>query len=136
MPKKIKVGFLTNGGGAHVGAYLNALRDTDACSAVVLADPDGKWANEAQKVLGEKLKGTYRDHKQMLTAEKPVMSIVTMEARLAPPVIDLALEHGCHVFAEKPACLRAEDFVPLIKKANEERQQTMVFMGKKIIAQL
>ena len=58
MPKKIKVGFLTNGSGAHVGAYLSALRDTDACSEVVLADPDGKWANEAKKALGDKLKGT------------------------------------------------------------------------------
>ena len=113
-----------------MGAYLNALRDTDACSAIVLADPDGKWANEAQKVLGEKLKGTYRDHKQMLTAEKPVMSIVTMEARLAPPVIDLALEHGCHVFAEKPACLRAEDFVPLIKKADAKHLHVMMASGQ------
>ena len=54
MPKKIKIGFLTNSSGAHVGAYLNALRDTDACNAVVLADPDGKWANEARKVLATK----------------------------------------------------------------------------------
>ena len=76
MPKKIKIGFLTNSSGAHVGAYLNALRDTDACNAVVLADPDGKWANEARKVLGDKLRGIYHDHKQMLSREKPVMSIV------------------------------------------------------------
>ena len=40
MPKKIKVGILTNKTGAHVGAYLNALRDTEACESVVLADPD------------------------------------------------------------------------------------------------
>ena len=32
MPKKIKVGFLSNNSGVHVRAYLNALRDTEACS--------------------------------------------------------------------------------------------------------
>ena len=136
MPKKIKVGFLTNGGGAHVGAYLNALRDTAACSAVFLADPDGKWANEARKVLGDKLKGTYRDHKQMLASEKPVMSIGTMEARLAPPVIDLALEQGCHVFAEKPACLRAEDFAPLIKKADGKNLHVMLALANRLNPEL
>jgi len=136
MPKKIKVGFLTNGGGAHVGAYMNALRDTDTCNAVVLADPDGKWANEAAKVLGDKLKGTYRDYKQMLEREKPVMSVVTMEAALAPPVIDLALEHGCHVFAEKPACLRAEDFTPLIKKADGKKLHIMLALANRLNPEL
>ena len=132
MPKKIKVGFLTNSSGAHVGAYLNALRDTDACNAVVLADPDGKWANEAKKVLGDKLKGTYRDYKQMLSREKPVMSIVTMEAGLAPPVIDLVLEHGCHVFAEKPACVRTEDFAPLINKADSKHLYVMFALANRL----
>ncbi|MEC8819455.1 MAG: Gfo/Idh/MocA family oxidoreductase, partial [Pseudomonadota bacterium] len=86
--------------------------------------------------LGDKLKGTYRDHKQMLTAEQPVMSIVTMEARLAPPVIDLALEHGCHVFAEKPACLRAEDFVPLIKKADAKHLHVMMALANRLNPEL
>ena len=48
MPKKIKVGILTNKTGAHVGAYLNALRDTEACESVVLADPDGHWVESAR----------------------------------------------------------------------------------------
>ena len=91
MPKKIKVGILTNKTGAHVGAYLNALRDTEACESVVLADPDGHWVESARKVLGGKLKAVHRDAKQMLAQEKPTMAMVTMEARIAPLVIDLAL---------------------------------------------
>jgi hypothetical protein len=88
MPKKIKVGILTNKTGAHVGAYLNALRDTEACASVVLADPDGNWVKSTRKILGGKLKAVHRDAKQMLAQEKPTMA---MEARIAPPVIDLAL---------------------------------------------
>jgi predicted dehydrogenase len=72
----------------------------------------------------------------MLTAEKPVMSIVTMEARLAPPVIDLALEHGCHVFAEKPACLRAEDFAPLVQKADSKHLHLMLALANRLNPEL
>src|SRR5262249_55124406 len=32
-------------------------------------------------------------------------------------MIDASLEAGCHVFAEKPSCVRAEDFEPLVHKA-------------------
>ena len=136
MPKKIKVGILTNQTGAHVGAYLNALRDTEACKAVVLADPDGHWVDNARKVLGGKLKAVHRDAKQMLAQEKPTMAMVTMEARIAPPVIDLALEAGCHVFAEKPACLRAEDFAPLVKKADSKHLHLMLALANRLNPEL
>ena len=49
------------------------------------------------------------------------MALVSLEGRLAPVSIDLALEAGCHVMAEKPACVRAEDFAPLARKANEKK---------------
>ena len=136
MPKKIKVGILTNQTGAHVGAYLNALRDTDACESVVLADPDGHWVDNARKVLGGKLKAVHRDAKQMLAQEKPTMAMVTMEARIAPPVIDLALEAGCHVFAEKPACLRAEDFAPLAQKADSKHLHLMLALANRLNPEL
>ncbi|MBC8325062.1 MAG: Gfo/Idh/MocA family oxidoreductase [Verrucomicrobia subdivision 3 bacterium] len=132
MPKKINVAILTNQTGAHVGAYLNALRDTEACGAVVLADPDGHWVERARKVLGGKLKAVHRDAKQMLAKENPSMAMVTMEARIAPPVIDLALEAGCHVFAEKPACLRAEDFAPLVKKADGKHLHVMLALANRV----
>ena len=136
MPKKIKVGILTNKTGAHVGAYLNALRDTEACEYVVLADPDGHWVESARKVLGGKLKAVHRDTKLMLAKEKPTMAMVTMEAKIAPPVIDLALEAGCHVFAEKPACLRAEDFAPLVQKADSKHLHLMLALANRLNPEL
>ena len=106
MPEKIKVGLLTHSGGAHLDAYLTALAATDECEEVVLADPDGKWEEAARRILGKKLTHVAVDVAKLLAEHRPGMALVTMEARLAPPVIDAALEAGCHVFAEKPACIR------------------------------
>ena len=136
MPGPITVALITNRTGAHVGAYLNALRDTKACQAVVLADPDNRWTDSARKILGEKLKGVHRDAKAMLAKEKTALAMVTMEARIAPAAIDLALEAGCHVFAEKPACLRAPDFAPLINKADSKHLHVMLALANRLNPEL
>jgi UDP-N-acetyl-2-amino-2-deoxyglucuronate dehydrogenase len=132
MPKQIKVGFITNADGAHVTAYLSALAATEACSGVVMADPDHKWEQSAKKALSAKLTQTYVDYRQMLAKEKPDMVIITLEARLAPPVIDAALDAGCHVFAEKPSCIRAEDFQPLAFKAESKHLNLMLALANRL----
>ncbi|MBM82914.1 MAG: oxidoreductase [Planctomycetaceae bacterium] len=132
MPKKIKVALLTHAGGAHVAAYLNGLAAADACSEVVLADPDGRWNEPAKKVLGDKLTRTSRDHRQLLAEEKPAMALVTYEAKLAPPVLNDALEAECHVFAEKPGCLSAADFEPLVKKADSKHRHLMLALANRL----
>jgi len=131
MPKKIKVGILTHAAGAHVGAYLSALAESESCSKVVLADPDGRWEKDARRVLGDKLTSVYRNYKKLLAREQPVMSLITMEAKLAPPVIDAALESGCHVFAEKPSCVRVEDFEPLVRKADSKHRHLMLALANR-----
>lgn len=132
MADGIQVALLTHAGGAHVGAYLQALAATQECAHVVLCDPDGEWEKEARRLLGDKLTGVYRDHQELLTREKPGMALVTMEARLAPPVIDAALDANCHVFAEKPACVRVKDFVPLVKKADSRHRYLMLALANRL----
>ena len=102
MPKTIKVAVITHAGGAHLDAYLGVLAKIEEADSVVLADPDDRWPAAARKALGDKLQATYKDTAELLRQEKPHMALVTMEAALAPPLIDAALEAGCHVFAEKP----------------------------------
>lgn len=131
MPKKIKVGVLTHAAGAHVGAYLGALAAADSCGEVVLADADSRWEKDARRVLGERLTNVYRNHEKLLARERPVMSLVTMEAKLAPPVIDAALESGCHVFAEKPSCVRVEDFELLVRKADSQHRHLMLALANR-----
>jgi len=132
MANTIKVGLLTHAGGAHVEAYLQALAASDACAEVALADPDGKWEPKAREVLGKKLSSVFRDDKSLLAEERPGMALVTMEAKLAPPVIDRALDHDCHVFAEKPACTRADDFAPLVAKADGKHRYLMLALANRI----
>ena len=84
MPKQVTVALVTNRTGAHIGAYLNAMRDTKACGAVVMADPDNRWTEAARKTLGPKLKAVHADAKVMLAKDKPAMAIVSMEAKAAP----------------------------------------------------
>ena len=117
---------LTNAGGAHLNSYFPALAATPEADAVVLADPDGRWEGDARKALGAKLKATYRDVGEMLRKERPGMALVSLEAALAPPVIDRALEAGCHVFCEKPSCVRAADFARLVRKAQQKHRHLML----------
>ncbi len=98
----MKVAVLTHAGGAHMSDYFSALADAEDCDEVVLADPGNTWADAAGKLLGNKLTRTYAEHEQLIAKESPKLCMVSMEAKLAPPVIEAALESGSHVFAEKP----------------------------------
>ncbi|MFP6763651.1 MAG: Gfo/Idh/MocA family oxidoreductase, partial [Planctomycetaceae bacterium] len=132
MTDSINVALLTHGRGAHVGAYLNALAATDECSSVVLVDPDARWDADAQRILGSKLKRIERSHSEALNREQPGMVLVTMEAQLAPPVIDAALDADCHVFAEKPSCVRIADFQPLVAKADRQHRHLMLAFANRL----
>jgi UDP-N-acetyl-2-amino-2-deoxyglucuronate dehydrogenase len=68
----------------------------------------------------------------LLEREKPAMVLVSLEARLAPPVIDAALDAGCHVFAEKPSCVRVEDFEPLAFKAESKHLNLMLALANRL----
>lgn len=132
--KRIPVGIITNSEGAHLGAYFEALARTEEVEAVFLADSGGGTIPQATKVLGEKLKATFRDTKEMLHTGQPVMAVVSLEAALAPPEIDAALEAGCHVFTEKPACVRVEDFIPLVQKADGKHLLLMLALANRLNA--
>src|SRR5438876_483608 len=49
----------------------------------------------------------------------------------APPVIDAALDAGCHVFAEKPSCTHAEDFEKLVRKAERTHRHLMLAVANR-----
>ena len=129
---KTVVAVITNSEGAHLSAYFPALAQAEEVTSVVLSDPSGKTVEQARKALGDKLTATYTDPAEMLKKEKPVMVLVSLEAAIAPPAIDLALEAGCHVMAEKPACLNAEDFAKLTKKANDKKLLLMLALANRL----
>ncbi|QDT98165.1 Gfo/Idh/MocA family protein [Gimesia aquarii] len=120
MAKQISVAVLTNETGAHLSAYFSALKEIDEVKEVFLSDPSQQQVKSAQSQLGSKLKDVYQAPEILFQNEKPNLALVTMEARQAPRSISLALEQGCHVFAEKPACLSVPQFEPLVQKAESK----------------
>lgn len=134
MPNSIRVGLITDPDGAHLGAYLEALKSIGQAGGVALADPTGRVEAEARKALGDKLVGAYRDVGAMLRETKPQLALVTLEAAKAPPAIDAALDAGCHVLAEKPACVRASDFRVLVRKAQSKHLELMLALANRIHA--
>jgi predicted dehydrogenase len=131
MPKTIKVAVLTQAQGAHLGIYLSSLAAIKEVEAVALADPRGDTFALAKKALKTKLKETAKDVGPLLKNFQPQLALVSMEAALAPPAIDRALEAGCHVFAEKPSCVRAEDFEKLAAKAERNHRHLMLALANR-----
>lgn len=131
MAEKIKVALMTHAGGAHLNEYLTSLAKVDEAASVVLSDVDGRHEEAARAALGSKLTAVYRSHDEMLAKEKPELAMVTYEADLAPPVIAAALDAGCHVFAEKPSCVEAEDFAKLVKLADARHLHLMLALANR-----
>ena len=129
---KISVGVITHAEGAHLGAYFEALAACPEVDDVVLSDPSGRSFGPARRVLGEKLAATYESRDILLRQARPDLALVSYEAVKAPPEIDAALEAGCHVFAEKPACIRAEDFEPLVRKAESRDLNLMLALANRV----
>ncbi|MEO6741293.1 MAG: Gfo/Idh/MocA family oxidoreductase [Chthoniobacteraceae bacterium] len=122
---------LTDAGGAHLGEYLKALSVTDEVESVIVADPSGDCEAAAKQTLGAKLKGFERDHAKALAGHQATLALVTMEAVKAPPVIHAALEANCHVLAEKPSCVKGEDFEPLVRLSEmKHRHLTLAFANR------
>ncbi len=118
--KQVSVAVLTNETGAHLSAYFSALKEIDEVNEVFLSDPSQKQIKSAQSLLGSKLSQVYQNPNKLFQEQNPDMALVTMEARQGPQTINLALEQGCHVFAEKPACLSVQQFEPLVQKAESK----------------
>lgn len=130
--KSIKVAFVTHQDGPHLVNYLPSLAGAVEAGSVVLADASGTVEAAARKVLGSKLTASYRDVGEMLRKEKPRMALVSMEAAIAPPAIRAALEAGCDVLAEKPACVKMADFSALASFARKQNRMLVLALANRI----
>jgi len=134
MPKTIKVGVITQADGAHLRDYFASLAKTEEVEVVALADASGKIEAVARQALGAKFLNSFKETATMLKQVQPQMVIVSMESALAPTAIDLALEAGCHVVAEKPSCVRASDMEQLVEKAQRKHRHLMLAMPNRLHA--
>lgn len=131
MPEN-RVAVLTEPGGAHLDAYLAALASAKEVTEVVVVDPSGNAEATARQVLGAKLSRFERDYATALATYQPQLALITLEAVHAPPVIQAALEANCHVLAEKPSCVRSEDFEPLARLADMKHRHLSLALANRL----
>jgi predicted dehydrogenase len=131
MAKTINVAVITNHEGAHLDSYFTGLAATQEAAEVTLADPSGKTVERAKKHLGNKLKEVYKSATELLTKEQPPLALVSLPGDQAPAAIKEALEAGCHVLPEKPACTRLEDFAKLVELAQRKHRQIMLALANR-----
>ncbi len=59
---------------------------------------------------------------------------MSLPADQSVAAIALAQKYGCHVMAEKPACTRVEEFLPLVKTAESKHLHLMLALANRIHA--
>ena len=120
----ISAGVLTEAtGGGHIRQLLQGLASARGVARVAVSDPAGKRFDQAEAILGNRLQGRYRSHRELLRKARPQLVVVILEGHHSPPAIRMALEAGSHVITEKPGCARLEDFEPLAPLARLERDR-------------
>jgi len=132
LQKPFRAALITHSGGPHLSAYVPALAETTEVTQLSVSDPSGEIVPAAKKAWGSRMTAVYQDPAELFRKEKPNLALITMEAALSPPVIAAALDAGCHVLAEKPACLQASDFRPLVENAKSRGLQLVLALGNRI----
>jgi predicted dehydrogenase len=128
---RTSVGFISDPSGPHLEIYIDALR-SEAIGDIAIADRTGGIFDRAKKTLAPRQIRTFLDPAEMLRTARPQLVVVALEARVAPQVIRLALEHDAHVLAEKPACVRATDFAALADLARERKRNLMLAFATRL----
>lgn len=134
MAEQFKVGVITEPTGAHLELYMSSLADCEGVEQVAIADSTGQTFDKAKQILGQRFPNlrTFRNSQEMIREVSPQMALITLEAYHSPQSITMALEAGCHVLAEKPACVRAEDFQQLVEIADAKQRHLMLALANRI----
>ena len=124
----IRVAILIRPDSPHIDNYLESVAMAKNVESVALTDPDGTLMERARKYAGEaaaRWRG-FRSEDELLRDVRPRFAVVSHPAYRSPEVIRAALESGAHVLAEKPACVRAADFAPLVRLADSKHLHLML----------
>lgn len=108
------------------------MREDPAVTDVALVDTDGGTRAEAQRAITNKPVRVYDTVPAMLAVESPAMAIVTFPSVETPPMIQAMLEAGVPVLTEKPACVRLEDFAPLVDLADRKQVPLMMALANRL----
>jgi predicted dehydrogenase len=130
----IRVGVITEPGGAHLNLFVRALGRCEGVDTVALADPSGQTFERSRSALGARAASarTFADYREMLRAHRPGLVVITLEPVHTPEAISAALEAGCHVLAEKPPSVRQADFDRVVDLAEARQRQLMLAFASRV----
>lgn len=63
----------------------------------------------------------FTEYEEMLDKADPDAVVVAVPTKFHAPLVKNILDHGIHVFAEKPLCLNAEEGKPLVELAKQKK---------------
>jgi len=121
--KKVRIAIIGAGGRALM-AHYPALRDIPEADLVAVSELNEQ---RLHKVCDEyKIKGRYTDYHQMLQHEKPDAVYAIMPPHHLYDVAATVIEHGCHLFIEKPPAVTTEQMRQLAALARRQKVLTGV----------
>jgi predicted dehydrogenase len=131
LPSGLRVGVVSEPGGAHLDLFVRPLATAEGLESVALCDPSGQSFERSRKSLAERGAGarTFADHKEMLREFKPDFMIVTVEPVHAPPIVEAGLQAGAHVLSEKPPSVRLADFERVAELARTKQRHLMLALS-------
>jgi predicted dehydrogenase len=129
--KRIKAAVITDAGGAHLNYYYESLAKAEEVESVAVCDPSGQSLDMARKMLGRKIGNIYKDEASLLRAEPPTLAVITLDGASSPAAITAAINANCHVLAEKPACVRIEDFERMHQLAKERKRHLILALANR-----
>ena len=132
--EKVRVGIITEPGGQHLSSFTKALGVLEGVEMVAAADPSGDFLPKGRELLGARASSyrTFSDYRQMLEEIKPQLALLALEPHHTPPVMEAVLEAGGHILADKPACVRLEDFERVVRLAQSKRLQVMLGLTNRV----
>ena len=127
--RSVRVGIITEPGGQHLSSFTKALGVLPGIEMVAAADSSGAFLEQGRELLGARADSyrTFWDYKQMLAEIKPHLAVLGLEPINTPRVMEAVLEAGGHILADKPACVKLEDFERVV--ATGQRKQRQVMLG-------
>src|SRR5437763_3898194 len=90
--KPLSIAFVTEPGGTHLSLLAKGIGKCPGLGGVAIADPSG----ESFASVRERLRGygaslrTFKGHAEMIRALTPDLTVITVEARNNPPIVEAA----------------------------------------------
>jgi predicted dehydrogenase len=129
--KPLSIGFVTEPGGSHLSLLVKGISKCGGIGSVAIADPSGESFATVRDWLGRYggALRTFKGHTEMIQSTAPDLTVITVEARHNPAIVEAALAANSHVMCEKPPCLHLSQFESMAARARSSRRQLMMAMA-------